>query len=189
MDALQKGSGSINAYQGNLVGVQFLQCLDASAASAFALCGVDDLPGLIVALLDAIAGFAEVEDDADEDREATQIFEHFKKTPAAEAVGGPLPEPFDAPQRKEPAVLEVLFDDMPSAGRRVILRMIILSSPDAGDVTLSRVLSVRVCCRKKRYVNRRSKEAFIMTTSRLSLGWTKLIEEDSASVKAKRCII
>ena len=70
--ALKKCGRGVDAHERDFVGVQFLQCLDAAAAAAFALGGVDDLPGLVVALLDAIAGFAEVEDDADQHREAAE---------------------------------------------------------------------------------------------------------------------
>ena len=116
MDTLQKCGGSINAHEGNFVGVQFLKRLDAAAAAAFALRSVDDLPGLVVALLDAITGFAEAEDDADEDGEAAEVFEDFKETPAAEAVGGPLQYPLDTPQGKKPGMLEIAFDGLPCGG-------------------------------------------------------------------------
>ncbi len=53
-DPLQKSAGNINAYQGHTVAVQFLQGFDSAAATALALRGVDDLPGLVVLLLQPV---------------------------------------------------------------------------------------------------------------------------------------
>ena len=94
LDALQECAGGIDADQGNAIMVEFLEGLDAAAASTFTLRGVDDLPGLIVFLFAAIAGFSEVKDDGEQDGEDAQIFENFEERPAAEKVGRPFQYPF-----------------------------------------------------------------------------------------------
>ena len=58
-ESLKKGGGDVDAGKGDVVGVEFLESLDAAAAATFALGSVDDLPCLVVALLDTRAGFAE----------------------------------------------------------------------------------------------------------------------------------
>src|ERR1700749_1737041 len=98
VNALQKCGRSINTDKRHFVGIQFLERFDATAAATLALRRVDDLPRLVVTLFDAIARFAEVEDDADEHGEAAEVFEHFKKAPAAEPVGCPLQHPLDTPE-------------------------------------------------------------------------------------------
>jgi len=47
--------------------IQLLERLNPSTAAALSLCRIDDLPGLIVALLYAVAGFTEIEDHPNQD--------------------------------------------------------------------------------------------------------------------------
>lgn len=49
---LQRSAGNVNAYQGSMIRIEFLQGLDASATSAFSLRGINHLPRLGVLLLD-----------------------------------------------------------------------------------------------------------------------------------------
>src|SRR6266404_1213176 len=105
MNPLQKGAGNIDPDQGCAVGVELLQSFDAAAIPAFPLRGVDDLPSLVMFLLETVAGLSEIEDHGDEHAETSKIFEHFEEGPVAEEVGYPLPEPLEGPQRRGPGVL------------------------------------------------------------------------------------
>ena len=66
--SLQESARNIDADQWNAIVVEFLERVDATAAAAFSLRGVDDLPRLIVLLLEAVARFRKVEDDRDQAR-------------------------------------------------------------------------------------------------------------------------
>ena len=93
MKSLQEGGGDVDAGERDVVGIEFLESFDAAAAATLALGGVDDLPRLIVALLNSVAGFGEPEDDADEDGKAAEVFENLEEAPVAEEEGEPLPAP------------------------------------------------------------------------------------------------
>ena len=56
-DALEEGVGEIDADEGDAVFIEFVECLDASAAAPLPLRGVDHLPGLIMAQLYAFGPF------------------------------------------------------------------------------------------------------------------------------------
>src|SRR5260370_32793107 len=86
MNPLQKGAGNIDPDQGCAVGVQLLGSFDAAAIPAFSLRGVDDLPCLLMFLLEPVAGLAEIEDHGDEHTQTSEIFEHFDEKPIAEHV-------------------------------------------------------------------------------------------------------
>jgi protein-S-isoprenylcysteine O-methyltransferase Ste14 len=77
--SLQECGRNINADESNTVGIKFGQGVDAAGGSSHVLRGVDDLPGLVVLLLDAVARLAEVEDCSHEYGEATEIFQNIQK--------------------------------------------------------------------------------------------------------------
>src|SRR5258708_8152932 len=113
MDALKKCAGDIHADKRNAIGVEFLKCFHAAAAAAFPLRRVDNLPGLIVFLLEPVAGFRKIENNGDKDAEAAQIFKDFEKRPVAENVGDPFPEPLESPQWHGPGVPDRLSPERP----------------------------------------------------------------------------
>ena len=104
VESLKKGGGGVDTGEGDAVGVELLEGFDAAAAASLALRGIDDLPGLVVTLLDACAGFAEPENDADEDGKAAEVLKDFEEAPVAEKVSEPLPAPVDGDEREEPAM-------------------------------------------------------------------------------------
>src|SRR5713226_42241 len=112
-NALQECAGDIHTDERNAVGVQLLQSFDTPAIAAFSLGGVDDLPRLVVLLLEAVAGFAEIEDHGDKHAETAEIFEHFQERPIAEGEGDPFTEPLEGPQRHSPAAFQSLPTNVP----------------------------------------------------------------------------
>src|SRR5580698_9823167 len=118
IEPLQKGRRNIDADQRNSVCIQLLQSLDSAPAAALALGGVDDLPSLVVALLDAVAGLGEVEDDRDQHGEAPHVFEHFEQCPVAEREGYPLQSPLESDERDEPGMGRALPPHPPRYGPR-----------------------------------------------------------------------
>ena len=102
--SLEKCGRDVDAREGDVVGVEFLESFDAAAAAALALGGVDDLPCLVMALLDTVAGLNEPEDDADQDGETAEVFEDFEEAPVAEEPCKPFPCPVDGYEGDKPAV-------------------------------------------------------------------------------------
>src|SRR5260370_3230100 len=113
MNPLQKGAGNIDPDQGCAVGVQLLESFDAAAIPAFPLRGVDDLPSLVMFLLETVAGLGEIEDHRDAHTKTSEIFDHFDERPIAEEVGDPLPAPLEGPKRHGPRVVQLLPADAP----------------------------------------------------------------------------
>src|SRR5271166_2224412 len=99
---LQKRAGNVDSHQRYAVVIQFLQSFDPAATAALALRGVDDLPGLVMLLLQTVARLAEVKDHRHQDRKATQVFENLQERPAAQTESGPLEYPIDRQQRYQP---------------------------------------------------------------------------------------
>jgi hypothetical protein len=67
-------------------------------------------------LHDAVIGFAEVEDDGNENREAAEVFEDFEEIPAAEHEGDPLPAPVEGDEGDEPAMAKMTSPESPWSG-------------------------------------------------------------------------
>src|SRR5260370_41837553 len=82
--------------------MQLLQSLDSASAASHALRRIDHLPGLIMLLLPAVAGFGEIENDGDQNGENPEIFEHFEKGPVGQIVGRPLARPLYCVERQQP---------------------------------------------------------------------------------------
>src|SRR5208337_2902341 len=101
---LQKRTGNVDSHQRYAVVIQFLQSFDPAATAALALRGVDDLPGLVVLLLQTVARLAEIEDHRHQDREATQVFENFQERPAAQHESDPLEYPVDRQEWNQPGM-------------------------------------------------------------------------------------
>ena len=80
LHVLQERLGEIHANQGDAVGVELIERVDAAAAAALALGGVDHLPSLVMLLLPPLAGFGEIEDDGDQDREGPKVLQHFEES-------------------------------------------------------------------------------------------------------------
>src|SRR5215469_4093639 len=76
-NTLQKRAGNVDPHQRNTVLIQFLQSFDPTATATLALRGVDDLPGLVMLLLQTVTRLAEIKDHRHQDREATQVLENF----------------------------------------------------------------------------------------------------------------
>src|SRR5271154_5878010 len=108
MGVLKKCARHIDAHQRNAIAVEFLQRFDAPAAAAFSLRGVDDLPRLIVLLLEPVAGFGKIENHRDQHAEAFEIFQYVQKRPSAEDIGNPIQGPLDAPKRRGPTMFYAL---------------------------------------------------------------------------------
>src|SRR5206468_5575072 len=66
--------------------------------------------------LDAVTRLAEVEDNPDKHREASQVLEHFEKAPVAQPICHPLPEPFERSEWDHPAMFETCHKSRPPLG-------------------------------------------------------------------------
>jgi len=96
--------------------IEFLERFETPAAAALSLRSVDDLPCLIVLLLETVAGFGKVEDHCDEDAKDLEVVEHFEKSPMPEPKGDPFAAPFNGPEGHSPDVLDMLSPDRPGFG-------------------------------------------------------------------------
>src|SRR5579863_4687474 len=113
MGVLEKCARDIHTHQRNAVAVEFLERFDAPAAAAFSLRGVDHLPRLIVLLLEPVAGFGKIKNHRDQHAESLEIFQYIQKRPSAEAIGNPIQDPLDAPERRRPTMAYALFSNGP----------------------------------------------------------------------------
>lgn len=113
---LQKRAGHVDADQRNAIVVEFLKRLDAPSAAAFSLRRVDDLPRLIVFLLETVAGFGKVEDDGNEHAKAFEIFKNVEKGPPAQRKGDPCENPLERPEWCCPNMLYALPAHRPRIG-------------------------------------------------------------------------
>lgn len=113
MDALKECLGYINGDQRDVIVIQLGEGVVSSAAAAFALGGIDNLPRLVMAHLRAFAGFGEVEDDGDQDGEAAGIFQNFQQGPSAQEKRDPIADEFGGDERKDERVPASLPEFLP----------------------------------------------------------------------------
>jgi hypothetical protein len=109
LKALKGGSGDTHSSKRNSVRIQFLKSFDPSAASAFALRGVDHLPDLIVLLLLPVTGLGVVEDDGKQNREDPQVLQNLQKCPSAEEISNPVKGQLDSMPRNGPSMADRLL--------------------------------------------------------------------------------
>src|SRR5215472_6664545 len=116
LDTLKKCAGDIHSHQGNAVRIQFLQGFNSPTAAALSLRGIDDLPRLIVFLLEPVAGVVEIKNHRYQDRKSAQVFQNLQQDPVAEHVGEPFEWPLDREYRRHPPVFEAALPLAPRLG-------------------------------------------------------------------------
>jgi len=104
LDTLKERAADIDPHQRYSIFAQLLQGIYSPSGTSFALSRVNDLPRLVMLLLDPVSAFREVGNHREKNRKGADVFEHFEKSPSTKPIHQPSTRPLQPLQWNEKRV-------------------------------------------------------------------------------------